>query len=252
MIDINNIFQDRTGESGYNNSGNYMKIIKYNNAMNVIVQYNDGYQTKCTYNDFKRGKVFYPFNKSVYGVGFFGDGKAKSSNKSYFIWFDTLKRCYDVKYLKKYPSYKGCTVCEEWHNYQNFAKWYDENYYEIPNEKMQLDKDILVKGNKIYSPETCVFVPQRINYIVLGRNRKRGKYPIGVYLHSDKDKFCAQSHDINAKMIYLGRYITPEEAFKVYKQYKEDVIKQIAEKYKNFIPKILYNALYSYKIEITD
>lgn len=67
-----------------------------------------------------------------------------------------IKRCYNQKCLLKDNTYRGCSVCDEWLNFQNFGEWYDENYYEVPNEVMDLDKDILHKGNKIYSPDNCV------------------------------------------------------------------------------------------------
>ena len=229
-----------------------MTITKYNSAIDVEATFENGYSTNCYYFDFKRGKVFNPFEKATYGIGYFGDGKYIADSRAYIQWTGMLKRCYSEKYLQKYPSYKDCKVCDEWLNYQNFAEWHENNYYEINNCNMQLDKDILQKGNKIYSPDTCVYLPEEINYIVLSRNSKRGKYPIGVYLHSDKTKFVAQSHDINKKMIYLGRYDTINEAFQVYKKYKEKVIKQVADKYCDLIPKKAYIALYNYNVEITD
>lgn len=88
-----------------------------------------------------------------------------------------LERCYSARYQERKPTYKGCSVCDEWLNYQNFAKWYDDNYYEIKGEIMCLDKDILVKGNKIYSPENCVFVPNYINVLFarIGCKNKESK-----------------------------------------------------------------------------
>ena len=85
-----------------------------------------------------------------------------------------LRRCYDEKLHKKYPTYIDCKVCEEWLNFQNFAKWYYNNYYEIENEKICLDKDILHKGNKIYSPDNCVFVPNNINVLFVKSDKSRG------------------------------------------------------------------------------
>lgn len=73
-----------------------------------------------------------------------------------------MNRCYGDKHKYSQYSYKGCTVCEEWHNYQNFAKWYEDNYYNC-EEELELDKDIIIYGNKLYSPETCLFVPKLVN-----------------------------------------------------------------------------------------
>ena len=91
-----------------------------------------------------------------------------------------LTRCYSDKYKKKKPTYEDCKVYEELLNFQNFAKWDSENYYEIEGETMCLDKDILVKHNKIYSPETCVYVPNTINVLFTKSDKIRGNTPIGV------------------------------------------------------------------------
>ena len=166
-----------------------------------------------------------------------------------------LKRCYSDECQKKHPTYKDCTVCEEWHNYSDFKEWFDNNYYEIEGERMALDKDILVKGNKIYSPNTCVFVPQNINTLFIKSNKTRGKYPIGVYFRKDKNKYQAQCRIVyngKTQQEFLGLYNTIEDAFKVYKQFKENCIKQVADEYKDKIPNNLYKAMYNYKVEITD
>jgi hypothetical protein len=241
---------ERLGEVSKNKHGSLMTIIKYNNATDIEVYFENGFTTNCTYNQFKCSNLSSPLDKTCYGIGYFGEGKY-SKHKSYDIWRGMFTRCYDEKYLAKYTTYIGCTVCEEWHNYQNFAKWYDENYYIILGKNMELDKDILIKGNKIYSPETCVFVPQDVNYLFTKTNKLRGKYPIGVSLTRD-NKFATSCNDGNKELKYLGRYNTPEEAFEVYKKYKEKIIKQIAEEYKNKIPSKLYNAMYRYEVEITD
>ena len=153
-----------------------------------------------------------------------------------------LQRCYDNKTQEKYPTYKGCQVCEEWHNFQNFAKWFEENYYEVEGENIDIDKDILCKGNKIYSPQTCVLSPHKINSLFVNRKNDRGNYPIGVCKGKNKIK----------KSCYLSRYNTSEEAFQSYKQAKENYIKQVADEYKDKIPEILYKAMYKYKVNIND
>ena len=244
--------ENRLGEFSKNRHGSIMQIVKYNNSENVEIKFDNGYITNCCYRVFKKGEISNPLDKVYYNVGYLGIGEYKQNIRSYSIWQDMFKRCYSEKYLVKYPTYIGCTVCKEWYNFQVFAKWYDENYYIIQGKRMELDKDILIKGNKVYSPETCVFVPQDINYLFVKSNKSRGKYPIGVYLHSDKDKFVAQCHDINKKMVYLGRSNTPNEAFKVYKDYKEKLIKDIADMYRELIPEKLCKAMYSYIVEITD
>ena len=168
-----------------------------------------------------------------------------------------MQRCYDTKHQEKHPTYKDCKVSEEFHNFQDFGKWFDNNYYEIEGEKMCLDKDILVKHNKIYSPENCIFVPEKINTLFIKSNKARGDYPIGVCYHKQHEKFMAKCRVYNyeenkKKQIHLGYYDTPQKAFEVYKQFKEQYIKEVADYYKEYIPQKLYDALYNYKVEITD
>ena len=249
---IANKYSNRIGEISKNKYGSIMKITKYNGATDVEVTFEDGFVTHSYYLDFKKGKVANPLDKTNYNIGYFGVGEYNSKHRAYKIWKDMFKRCYDIKYLSKFNTYIDCLVCEEWYDYQKFADWYYKNYYEIENNRMELDKDILHKGNKIYSPETCVFVPQEINYLFVKCNKNRGEYPIGVYLHSDGDKYVAECSNINKKGKYLGRYDTVEEAFEVYKDYKEEVIKRIADKYYGLIPDKLYKAMYDYKVNITD
>jgi len=117
---------------------------------------------------------------------------------------------------------------------------------------MCLDKDILYKGNKIYSHDTCVFVPQSINLLFTKSDRVRGDLPIGVTYRKRSRKFEVKCCDGTKKRIFLGSYNTPEEGFQAYKKYKEKLIKQIANKYIDQIPNKLYNALITYTVEIDD
>ena len=253
---------DRTGEKRLNNFGSEMVIVDYRGCMDVDVYFPeyDWVYKSVTYQKFKDGGVKCPYERSVYGVGYFGNGEYKAwengkNTRIYNTWYDMLKRCYDKEYHKKQPTYKNCTVCDEWLNFQNFARWNEENYYEIEGEVMCLDKDILFKGNKIYSPETCVIVPQAINKLFTKRQNDRGDSAIGT---SPVDgKYMVRCHMINpktgkSKRKYLGIYDTQEKAFKIYKYYKEKNIKMVADYFREQIPDKLYDALYNYEVEIDD
>ena len=249
---------DRTGEEGYNNFGSKMIIIKSNgnNDIDILFPKYKYIIKNRMYTDFKKGKISCPYEPRVYNKGYIGEGKYTISKNgkytnAYKTWKNMLERCYDEKFQNKNPAYKNCEVCEGWHNFQNFAKWYEENYYEINNQKMCLDKDILIKGNKIYSPNTCIFVPSNINNLFVKNNAKRGSLPIGVYYYKRNGKFKAQCSNGN-KYINLGTYDTPEEAFQCYKQFKENYIKQVADEYKPYIPKELYDAMYRWEVDIDD
>ena len=248
---------DRTNEIGYNNNGERMTIIRYGNWRDIDVQFADGTIVEHrNYGNFLKGNVKNPMTPSLFGVGFMGIGDFKSKDengkntKCHATWQDMHKRCYDPKFQEKHSTYKDCTVCKEWNNYQEFGKWFDENYYEVGNEQMALDKDILKKGNKIYSPETCVFVPQHINSLFVKSNKIRGDYYIGVSKHGNK--FRAMLNKGNEKLIHLGLYATAEEAFQVYKKHKEAYIKEVAEEYKGRIDPRAYEAMIAYEVEIDD
>lgn len=253
---------DRTGERGVNTFGSEMVIVEYKGCMDVDVYFPeyDWIFKNAKYSNFKKGEIKCPYEKRVFGMGYIGDGKYKvrengKITKMYKTWNNMLGRCYDEKLHKKRPTYKDCTVCEDWHNFQNFGLWYEENFYEIESEVMCLDKDVLFKRNKIYSPETCIFVPQTINSLFTKSDKNRGEYPIGVNPHGDKFRAICGVYDFKnnkKKLKHLGLYNTVEKAFIAYKQFKEDYIKQVADYYKNEIPVKLYSALYSYEVEITD
>ena len=248
----------RLGETRVNNNGEEMRIVRYGGVNDIDVQFvKDGTIIEHKqYGHFKAGSISNPFSPTIYGVGCIGVGKFKSRDengkhtKCYKVWQSMLQRCYDPKFQEKHPTYKGCTVCPEWHNFQVFAKWYYSHYYELENEKIALDKDILKKGNKVYSPDTCVFVPQFINNLFIKSNKVRGELPIGV--SKMRNKFVALLSKGNEKQIHLGTFTTPELAFLAYKEHKEQYIKQIAEEYKDKIPYRLYEALMNYEVDIND
>jgi len=258
-------FKDRTGEENYNTFGSKMIIVEYRKCSDIDIyfpQYNWTARS-VEYGNFKKGNILCPYEPTTYGIGYIGEGKYKIHDennkltKCYTTWHSMLQRCYDEKCQEKQPTYKNCKICKEWLNFQNFAEWYYNNYYKIEGERMCLDKDILVKGNKMYSPENCIFVPHNINILFTKRDKVRGKHPIGVCYHKQTEKFEAKcSVYDNEKKIrrikYLGYYETPEQAFEVYKQFKEKYIKQVADYYKEHISNKLYNTLYKYEVEITD
>lgn len=248
-------FINRVGEEGCNTFGTLMKIIECKNAHSVVIEFQDKYKVRktVTYQQFLKGNIKNPYDKEFFNIGYLGDININHKNYPviYEYWKSMLSRCYDPYYLNKHPTYIDCYVCEEWHSFKNFIEWYKRNYYEILNEKMFLDKDVLIKGNKIYSPITCCFVPRKINNLFLKRQNDRGEYPIGVSLYKKTNKFLAQCNAYDRRK-WLGLHDTIEEAFCTYKIFKEQYIKQVADEYKDLIPQKLYEALYNYEVEIND
>ena len=246
----------RIGETSTNSFGSDMVIAEYIESNNIVVNFPEyNWSVRTTYKQFKNGLIKCPYERRTFGVGFLGEGYTTKENgittKRYETWRDMIKRCYNPKMILKNPTYTECSVCNEWHNFQTFAEWYNNNYYEIPGEIMQLDKDILNKNNKVYGPDSCIFVPATINKLFVKQQRQRGEYPVGVYKQKDNNKYRA-TISINGKNIILGKFDTSEEAFDAYKTAKENHIKEIADQYKSVIPESLYYAMYEYEIEYND
>lgn len=222
---------DRIGEVYKTNEGCMVEIlekIKEKTYKNFKIKFLDeyGYETTTSISELKKGTIKNPLHKSVLGVGFLGVGGYKCSNnrvatKEYEVWASILERCYNEDFKIKKPTYKNCTVCEEWLNFQNFAKWYHENFPKhIEGVKFHIDKDLLQldKENKIYSPETCVFLPQKINKFLTNNKTSISslKYT-GVYYLSACNKWIAITRDFELnKQIWLGSFYSDKEAKDAY------------------------------------
>lgn len=254
---------NRLGEERYNNQGCLMKIVKYNNANDIIVEFQDNYKAMihATYHGFVSGGVKNPYYPSVHGVGIIGIKyplqKNNKKSKEYETWNDMLKRCFNKNIKEKYATYKEVTCCDEWLLYENFYEWlHNQDNFEkwLNGKRWCLDKDILVKGNKVYSPDTCCLVPNDVNVLFTKRNNHRGDLPIGVIKQGNKFRAECNNPFNDSHDTYLCMCSTPEDAFNIYKEYKENIIKQIAKiEYDNGnITEQCYNAMINYKVEITD
>lgn len=196
-------------------------------------------------------------NKIIQGVGindFYENVTTKRvNNKEYSLWTSMLLRCYSKNQME---TYEGCTVSDKFKSYTFFYKWCNnQTGFNIKDEQSRcwhLDKDLLVKGNKLYSEDTCVFIPQQINALLTKRQNLRGEHPIGTSLNRKSGKFQANCKNGDGKLIYLGLHATPKEAFLVYKTFKESLIKEVANKYKEQLDQKAYKALMEYQVEITD
>lgn len=246
---------DRVGEKHTTNQGCIVEVIEYFNRRNCTIRYDNGDVIKdVSYGNLKAGSVKNNNYPSVQGIGYLGDDKYKFTEEEKEVanfWRSMLKRCYNEEFQKRRTTYIGCLVSEDWHNFQNFAKWFHENYNPEYMQDWQLDKDILVRGNKVYSAETCCFVPPHINTLFITGKAGRGEYPIGVDKRG-REKFKAHISRGKGLAELIGYFKTPEEAFQAYKTAKEIYIKEVADKWKDKIDNRVYEAMYNYKVEITD
>ena len=190
-------------------------------------------------------------SKLTYGVGYNSKRKYKArkdgkTTRVYQAWQDMLRRCYHPKFHEKQPTYLGCSVDERFHDFQDFADW----YYSQPYNDMgyQLDKDLLVHGNNVYSPDTCSLVPQELNHLLTSRSNRRGKYPQGVSWNKLNGVFHAEM-SMDGKRIKLGSFDNPSKAYQVYKTAKERHVKNKALEWANRIDRGVFAALMSWQLE---
>ena len=162
-----------------------------------------------------------------------------------------LRRCYSDNFKKKNPTYEGCEVSENFKYYEYFYEWC-HSQIGFGVEGWHLDKDLLVKGNKVYSESSCVFLPKEINSVLTKCTASRGKHLVGVCWSKTANAFKAMVRINKGKQEFLGYFKTELEAFSAYKQAKESFVKEQAEKYKSQIDPRAYNALMNYQVEITD
>lgn len=238
------------------NGGSEAKVIRYDNSKNVLIEFQDSHRhrmvTASTH--IRSGSVKNPYQPSVVNVGYVGVGKhiasvGVKSTPEYMLWKQMIYRCYDSLYHNRQPTYVDCTVCSEWLNFQNFAEWLStqKNY----REGYELDKDLVIKGNKQYSPAACRFIPKKLNVILNNCGASRGKYPVGVYFNKNERRFAAAIR-INGKKKGLGYFDSVTEAHKVYVKAKEDYVKSEAQRFKGEIDDDVFNALMSWTVEASN
>lgn len=237
------------------NNGGKCFVIDYRGNKDITVMfYNPIAVVKCRLDTLKKGVVKNPYCPTLFGAGYTGVGKYGYSDRAYHVWKGVIERSFSISYKERFPSCKDVTVCKEWLDFQNFAAWfYEQEFHKEKDQKgrvYQLDKDVLLKGNKMYSPDTCCFIPPELNILLVSSGAARGLFPLGVHQHQSK-RFYATLQKFG-KSVCLGYFNTPEEAFRAYKKAKEAHIKFLAEKWKGKIDEKVYKALLEWKIEITD
>ena len=241
--------QIKHGDVFRTNEGGSVTVVEYRGCTEVVIKHNDEHAHIATVHahQLRKGQVKNPYHRSIFGVGFIGIGNHLVSvngkdTPAYATWRRMLERCYCTKYHARRPTYIGCSVHPDWCNFQNFAEWFERQYFATC---WQLDKDLMSEGNKIYSADTCVFVPQQLNSLLTDCGASRGDLPQGV---SRNGKGYQASLSVDGNRHQLGAYATPEEAFEVYKLAKEYNVKRMAEQYRCLIDPRVYDSLMRYEV----
>lgn len=239
----------KEGSIFQSNSCGKVKVLKYVNSLKVLVKFlNTGYVKYVRKGCILDGVIKNPFNPSNCGKGYIGVGdytttKTGIHNKIYKCWSHMMERCYSENFHSK-ENYKGRSVkvCTEWLCYQEFARWYESKYI----DGWCLDKDIT--KSKVYSPETCCFLPVELNMFFTTRRHYRNGLPIGVYEHCNRYVACCSDGGKTERM-ELGRFTCPYEAFKAYKVYKENRLSVLIDKYRDKLPERTIKLLEDYEFE---
>ena len=167
----------------------------------------------------------------------------------YKLWQNMLKRAFCEKEKQRCPTYENVTCCDEWLSFANFLRWCNKEVgYKGKPVGFALDKDIIVRGNQTYSPDTCSFVPIAVNLLLVDRGASRGEYPVGVSFDKGRGKYVAKLNCFG-KTKNLGYYKTPEDASFAYKTAKEVQIKIVATQYKGVLSSAAYESLMIWKIQ---
>ena len=244
------------GEEFKTNNSGICYIVEYTSGKEVAVEFEDGFRTTAQMSNIHRGRVRNPChqNNKLYGFGVTDEkGSSNSSRcKIYRVWESMITRAYSEKYHKKYPSYKNVEVDIRWERFSEFRKSVSNfvGYDEVLNNGWVLDKDILVKGNKTYSPETCCFVPPEINGLVV-RTSKRNNLPLGVHFCKRQNLYVSQM-SVGNSMKHLGYFDCPDKAHETYLLAKKDHMRFIADNWRGKIDPRVYEALIDWTVEIND
>ena len=254
LNDVN--YKDCVGKVFKSKSSGDFKVLKYNGSKNVKIQFlNTGFEATVQLTTIKNGEVKDKYSPSVCGVGIVGTEYLTTINgvqiKEYVLWCSMLVRCYSDGFKNKYPTYEGCEVSENFKSFEYFYEWCHKQVG-FGECGFQLDKDLLAKGNKVYSENTCVFIPPEINSLLVNNTASRGEHLLGVHWCNTNKAFIARVNKNKGGSEHLGYFNTELEAFNTYKKAKESFIKEQAEKWKDKIDIRAYEALMSYEVNIDD
>jgi NTP pyrophosphatase (non-canonical NTP hydrolase) len=202
--------QDSVGELFESNFSGTFRLDAYHDSQRVDITFlATGTKLTVKADKVKSGSIKDRNLPNIHGVGYVGYGIHKTREKgknsrSYNAWLHMLERCYSTEYHETKPTYSDCSVCPSWHNFQNFSEWYVT--YEIKD--FHLDKDIKVKGNRVYSPETCLFVSSTANTQAAHQKVYKFVSPEGIITEiTNLASFCREKglSDKNMSLVYFGK-----------------------------------------------
>lgn len=235
-----------------------VKVLEYINSKNILIEFIDTqYQKKAQLGNLLSGLIkddSISFMHNIEGL-VYGDEVGRSKLPEYSRWKSLLERCYNDKYHVNKPTYKDCTVSDNFKQFPYFKDWCNAqigfNSKDDKGKPFHLDKDILVKGSRQYNENVCVFVPHDINTLLSQSSHSREELPLGVSHSCTKGNYvaCLNKYGNN---IQLGTFNTAEEAFQAYKQAKEHHVKEVANKWKGQIDMRVYETLMDWSININD
>lgn len=240
----------KVGDVLTNNQGSDYTIVEYRNSRHVVIEFNDNYkhQVVIRAHALKTNNIRNPFYPTVQGIGYIGVGdftsvKGSIGREAYVKWQSMLERCYSNK--DKHSAYDDCSVHPDWHNFQNFAEWcVSQKYY---GAGYDIDKDILVTGNRIYSKDACCLVPEEINAMVVGLRFIGAKNDIGVDYNESTRKYVAKV-SVGKYQKYIGSYKTLEEAREAYIDLKKRYFKNMVIVHNDRIELKVAKALWNWDV----
>lgn len=242
----------KAGDVYPTNEGGSVTVYEYINASRVSIYHNDENKhfAHVTAKNLRVGQVKNPYHRSVHGVGYVGVGRYKSrvnykQAEAYDVWSGMLRRCYCSKSLSKQPSYAGCSVHPDWHNFQVFAKWFESQNKGVG---YHIDKDLIDPKKREYGPDFSVLIPSEINTLIYYSRPINYDLPVGV---SKRGNRYRASITISGKNKDLGCFDTKEEAFSTYKAAREMHVKRMANLYKSVIDPRVYRALMLYTVKMS-
>lgn len=237
----------KAGDIGYTNGGCQYKVIEYVGDSRYLIEFQDEFKHRMIARGgrLQEGKIANPYFRGFNGQGYIGVGKYNSNltdNPGYSKWMSIWKRIGQVG-NPNFASYVHCTMDVRWESLQDFSEF----YYNCPYKQdgWELDKDLIIPGNKIYGPDTAAYVPKELNTFLTKREKASG-LPKGV--RENRVTFGAYLH-IDGKIHRIGNYQTPDLAYAAYKLEKEKDARRLADKYEGLVDPRVIKALRNFKVD---